>query len=311
VGRKKKELTDAEKIRKSLGHTSVSLPVSHWLDTKIPELNAVFGSEEHGLSYCAAYEISGLEGSGKSLLAQDIAAMAQAEGAEIAWMPLEKKLDKDFARRRGLDPDKIEIFDQRVIRGEGKKAKPRLITGEELCSELEDWMMRVGTKKPTGKRFVCVDSLAALTPAAKIEVSIEDQNMRTMMSHPMLLSMVMPRWAAMAQAFNVMLFCLNQIRSKPGVVFGNPDYTPGGHSPLHYCSSRVQMRRLGRGVLKKGGAKGPEIGFMGVLRNLKNQIGGGSVEHRRAGFIYKFGFKTLYCSEAKVLGKRAEKLREE
>lgn len=300
---------EAEKIRKSLHHVTANPEVQHWLDTGVPELNGVFGSPTRGIAYGMLYNIWGPPSQGKSLVIEDICGMAQAQGAKCAWMPLEGPFDPTFAQKRGIDTTKLVLFNQRVIqtgkaadpedqgKKKGKKKKklgePRLMNIEEICDEAELWMKNNARENPGGTMFLAIDTVAAMLTDVENEAGITEQNMNTMQAHPKFLGKLLRRWSGYAAAWNVMIFMINQFRQKPGVMFGNPDYQPGGNAFQHYAASIVYMHRMGGGEIKENNQR---VGYCAVLRNDKNKVGHGSQERRRAGMLYRFGYKTKYCN---------------
>jgi recombination protein RecA len=267
--------TELEKIRKALGHLALGWEPSTWLDTGVPELNRVIGHKEKGLPFGRIVEISGWESNGKTAIALSLAALAQQDGARVVWGDVENSFDPDWARVRGLDPDKIMLIQPYVGTFDNEKA-PRLSTAQELCVEIEKCVEAHGSKR--GKCMVVLDSIPALLTSGESAAGIEGRNLRTNMDLPMFLGSLLRRWVGMAQVHNALILMINQLRTKP-MAFGDPNYTPGGSAPLFYSHVRVRVRRVKGGRMME---KGKMAGIRGVMIALKNKSGG--EENAECGF---------------------------
>jgi len=166
-------------------------------------------------------ELYGPESAGKSTLAQHILAEAQKEGGMAAYIDVEHALDPSFARAIGVKIDDLLI------------SQPD--TGEqalEICEALV---------RSNAIDIVIVDSVAALVPRAEIEGDMGD-------SLPGLQARLMSQalrklTGAIAKSKTAVIF-VNQLREKVGVVFGNPEVTPGGRALKFYSSVRIDIRRI-------------------------------------------------------------------
>jgi RecA/RadA recombinase len=135
--------------------------------------------------------------------------------------------------------------------------------------------------------FVVVDSIAALQPAMALDTELDDYNMRVNMERSQFLSRTLPRWQTFAKNYTAWMVFINQIRVKPGVSFGNPEYTPAGNAMDHYCHVMIKLRRKGT----KLEGKGNTLGIGGYMVNEKNKAGGGSTEGRLCSYRVKFALK--------------------
>jgi recombination protein RecA len=252
-----------------------------WLDTTSPELNAVFGSKERGLPYGKLFELSGEEHVGKTVMGTILAGMAQRDGAIVIYVDLEDSRDPAWADRLGLDwKNVLSIYPKLVIGQKGKETSlPRLQGAEELLLEAE-LTMGFLHKQGFKKIFLLLDSIANLQTVMQGEAGTSGQTMRTRIDRAVLLSDVLPRWCGLAASYNAMIFLLNQVRQKIGMVFGDPLTTTGGRSLRHNCAIRVRIRRQknGRLLLNK-----QVIGIKSVLTNFKNKAGQESVEGSNCG----------------------------
>jgi len=294
---------EADLVRRKLKHHNTEgehTPL--WMDTGEPELHRVLGSPK-GIPYGRMIELSGNESQGKTLLAIQLAAVAQQEKAYVGWMPLEDPFDGDWAATCGLDPDKLGMFDSYIGKF-GKEDEERLVYAEELFEEAETWMKNIHIKKPGAKIFLGIDSLAAIVTELEDDAGITGQNMRTNFSTPSFLSKLLRRWAARAKVYNAMIVMINQLRNKPNA-FGNPEYTPGGKAVKFHCSVRAQMRRVGdQGKIRQNGKI---IGIKGLLYNLKNKTGQGSIEGEVCGYKLYYNGGAKFVPEKEIRPPKKEK----
>jgi RecA/RadA recombinase len=134
--------------------------------------------------------------------------------------------------------------------------------------------------------------------------------MRTRNERAMLLAEALHKWCGMAANYNAMIVLLNQLRDKPGVMYGDPTGTPGGRAMRHCCSIRAGVRRFSNGHIRKGGRI---IGITGAIKNKKNKAGAGSVAEEECGFRIlwnrphaKIEFMGAKEAEAQYKGERKE-----
>ena len=165
-------------------------------------------------------EIYGPESSGKTTLALHILAEAQAMGGIVAFIDAEHALDPVYAARLGVDIDEVLI------------SQPD--TGEQAL-EICDMLVRSGAID-----CVVIDSVAALTPKAELEGEIGDS---TVGLQARLMSQALRKLAASLSKSNTTCIFINQLREKIGVMFGNPETTPGGRALKFFASVRIDVRR--------------------------------------------------------------------
>lgn len=319
----KKPLTaqqERDMIRNKVGHYAADEPpIRYWMDTGEEELHAVLGSRKKGIPYGKLIEIFGNESNGKSVLAIDLGAQGQSEGAEVAVIDFESSWDPDWARVRGLDPDKVVLFEPYIGKFKRKKkkvleklnqkdeddeegeeggGKERLSTAEELCEEFERWVEYKHRQNPKGKIVAIFDSVAAMLVDVEAAGGITDQNMRTNYGLPAFLSKILRRWIAMARNNNALLIFVNQVRTKP-TMFGNPEQSVGGKALRFYCHIRAEVRRSGSkgGVMKKNGK---QIGIKGIIYNVKNKSGGGSIEREQCGFKFFWSGHSKFVKPSEI-----------
>ena len=166
-------------------------------------------------------EIYGPESSGMTTLSLEILAEAQAMGGVVAFIDAEHALDPGYAARIGVDIDEVLI------------SQPD--TGEQAL-EICDMLVRSGAID-----VVVVDSVAALTPRAEIEGEIGDS---TVGLQARLMSQALRKLAGSLSKSNTTCIFINQLREKIGVMFGNPETTPGGRALKFFSSVRMDIRRI-------------------------------------------------------------------
>ena len=173
-------------------------------------------------------EIYGPEASGKTTLALHVVASAQKAGGEAAYIDVEHALEPAYARALGVDIDSLLI------------SQPD--TGEQAL-DITESLVRSGAVD-----VVVVDSVAALIPRTELEGEIGDSVVGVLAR---LMSQAMRRLAGAISKNNCTVIFINQLRQKIGVMYGNPETTPGGLALKYYASVRIDVRRVES--LKVGG----------------------------------------------------------
>jgi len=173
-------------------------------------------------------EIYGPESSGKTTLAQHIIAEAQKRGGICAFIDMEHALDPGYAAMCGVDVNNLYV------------SQPD--TGEQAL-EIAEALIRSGTMD-----VVVVDSVAALVPRAEIEGEMGDAHVGL---QARLMSQALRKLSGIIKQTNTVVVFTNQLRSKIGVMFGNPETTSGGNALKFYASVRLDIRRIQQ--IKAGG----------------------------------------------------------
>ncbi|MBM3140510.1 MAG: recombinase RecA [Chloroflexi bacterium] len=166
-------------------------------------------------------EIYGPESAGKSTLAQHIIAQSQARGGTAAYIDVEHALDPEYAGQCGIDVDELLV------------SQPD--TGEQAL-EIAEALIRSNAVD-----VIVIDSVAALVPRAEIEGDMGD-SLPGLQAR--LMSQAMRKLTAACARSGTALIFINQLREKIGVVFGNPETTPGGRALKFYASVRIDIRRI-------------------------------------------------------------------
>ena len=165
-------------------------------------------------------EIFGHEGTGKTTLALHIVAEAQKLGGTAVFIDVEHALDTTYARNIGVNMENLLI------------AQPD--AGEQAL-EIVETLIRSGAID-----VVVVDSVAALTPQAEIEGEMSDAHVGLL---PRLMSKALRKLSGVTNKSRTCVIFTNQIRQKIGIMFGNPDTTPGGLALKFHASIRLELRR--------------------------------------------------------------------
>ena len=198
-----------------------------------------------GLPRGRIVECYGQESSGKTTLALHVVANAQKAGGTAAFIDAEHALDPGYARRIGVDLDNLLV------------SQPN--SGEEALTICEQLV------KSGALDVVVVDSVAALTPQAEIDGNMGDSHMGL---QARLMSQAMRKLTGVIAQTKTLLIFTNQVREKIGVMFGNPETTPGGKALKFYASCRLQVQRIG--AIKN--TAGQVVGNRTRVKVVKNKV---------------------------------------
>ena len=198
-----------------------------------------------GLPRGRIIECYGQESSGKTTLALHVVANAQKGGGVAAFIDAEHALDPGYAKKIGVDLDNLIV------------SQPN--SGEEALTICEQLV------KSGALDVVVVDSVAALTPQAEIDGNMGDSHMGL---QARLMSQAMRKLTATIAQTKTLLIFTNQVREKIGVMFGNPETTPGGKALKFYASCRLQVQRIG--AIKN--TAGQVVGNRTRVKVVKNKV---------------------------------------
>ena len=224
-----------------LGDNSANLNISA-IPTGCIDLDIALGVG--GIPRGRIVEIFGPESSGKTTIALHVVAQAQKMGGTAAFIDAEHALDPVYAESLGVNVDDLYV------------SQPD--TGEQAL-EITDALVRSGAID-----VVVVDSVAALVPKAEIEGDMGDSHVGL---QARLMSQALRKLTGAINKSNCVVIFINQLREKVGVMFGNPETTPGGKALKFYASVRLDVRRIE--TLKVGGEA---VGSRTKVKVVKNKV---------------------------------------
>ena len=196
-------------------------------------------------------EVYGPESSGKTTLALHIVAEAQKAGGYAAYIDAEHAVDPEYSKNLGVDTEELLI------------SQPD--TGEQAL-EICETLVRSGAVD-----VIVIDSVAALVPRAELEGDMGDTHVGL---QARLMSQALRKLTGTVSRSNTTVIFINQIREKIGVMFGNPETTPGGRALKFYSSIRMEIRRITS--LKDGGEM---VGSRVRVKIVKNKVATLSLIH--------------------------------
>jgi len=166
-------------------------------------------------------EVFGPESSGKTTLALHVVSEAQKTGGYAAFIDAEHAMDPEYAKNLGINLDELLV------------SQPD--SGEQAL-EIAETLVRSGALD-----IIVIDSVAALVPRAELEGDMGDSHMGL---QARLMSQALRKLTGTVSRSNTTVLFVNQIREKIGVMFGNPETTPGGRALKFYSSVRIDIRRI-------------------------------------------------------------------
>jgi recombination protein RecA len=198
-----------------------------------------------GLPRGRVVEIYGPESSGKSTLALSVVAQAQKMGLRCAYIDAEHALDPVYMQALGVDLDELLL------------AQPDY--GEQGL-EIVDKLIRTGEIG-----VIVVDSVASLIPKAELEGEMESAQMGL---QARMMAKAMRKLVGLANQHKTLIIFINQLRNKIGIMFGNPETTPGGMALKYACSVRIDIRKKEDIKDKAGNA----VGVVSKVKVIKNKM---------------------------------------
>ena len=203
-------------MRMGADHVSISENV---ISTGCLSLDVALGVG--GIPRGRIIEVFGPESSGKTTLALHVVAEAQKTGGYAAFIDAEHAMDPEYAKNLGINLDELLV------------SQPD--SGEQSL-EIAETLVRSGALD-----LIIVDSVAALVPRAELEGEMGDSHMGL---QARLMSQALRKLTGTVSRSNTTVLFVNQIREKIGVMFGNPETTPGGRALKFYSSVRIDIRRI-------------------------------------------------------------------
>jgi protein RecA len=257
----------AKALAAAIGENDEQSTVTNFINTGFAPLNfALSGKWDGGFPVGRIVELFGPSSSGKTALATMAMIAAQRQKGVAMFMDHERSFQQPLAEKLGLNTKSHFVF-----------KKPRTFEESVTLAMKAGEAIRKGKLLPEEAPIVAVfDSLASMVPQSKLfdkdgkERSVETYNMNDNTALARATSGALNAMNQMCEELGICAIFLNQIRTKIGVMYGDPTTTPGGDAPKYYASTRIQ---LGASRLMDG--KGPEAKMIGQevrARVIKNKV---------------------------------------
>ena len=256
-------------LKKELTSKEIS-DVESFISTGSTLLDFVISNRKNGgIPARRITEICGNEATGKSLIAYQILANTQKMGGVAVYIDTERAANKEFLTRMGIEWNKL-IY-----------ARPACI--EDVFDYIEKIITITRLKIPDKNVPVVIvwDSVAATPAKAALEINYADQRMAL---EPRVMSACLRKSAEALDEGGVTLVCVNQLRQKIGVMFGDPDIAPHGKALPFYASVRIKMSGTKK-IVDKDSER--TVGIAATAKVFKNKVG---PNHREACFPLRYDF---------------------
>ncbi|MPS48477.1 hypothetical protein [Methylobacillus sp.] len=255
--------TLAATLDKVIGGNSDVQTVNNWLDTGYPPFNQILGGGvDTGVPFGRIIEIFGPSSSGKTALATMMMIEAQRKGGIAMFNDHENTFDLRLAKGMGLS-DEYPFW-----------VYKRPDTWEESNTNAMKAAEAIRASKvipPEAPIVIVFDSVASMIPKSVFEKGIDEYTMNDTTALARVTSTTLKAVNNYCSKFNVTLIYLNQIRTKPGVVYGDPTTTPGGQAMEFYATTRLSLGRT-KIMEDQGGGKKEMTGQIITVKTVKNKL---------------------------------------
>lgn len=225
----------ADALLKGIGDNSGAQAPSQYLNTGFPPLNKILsGRFDGGLAFGRMYEMFGESSTGKTALATAWMVEAQKLGGVAGFIDWERSFNVDLAKNFGLNDERpYWIY-----------AKPKTWEEGNMIAAKACKLIRESKAIPADAPILFVfDSIAAALPKSMADKEIDEYSMNDTTALARVTSTTLKAQASFCEEFNAIFLYLNQMRLKPGVVYGDPRTTPGGKAMEFYASGRLALGR--------------------------------------------------------------------
>lgn len=225
----------ADALLKGIGDNAAGQAVSQFIDTGYPPLNKILsGRYDGGLPFGRMVEVFGESSTGKTALATDWMVRAQKMGGVAGFIDWERSFDVHLAEGFGLNTERpYWIY-----------AKPKTWEEGNMIAAKACKLIRDSKVIPADAPILFVfDSIAAALPKSMADKEIDEYSMNDTTALARVTSTTLKAMAHHCEEFNATFLYLNQMRLKPGVVYGDPRTTPGGKAMEFYASGRLALGR--------------------------------------------------------------------
>jgi len=197
-------------------------------------------------------ELFGPEASGKGVLSMHVCSEAQKAGKKALWVDAENQFNKQWMELNGVNTEDLILM------------QPLLFSAEKVLQVIQDLIASKAVD------IVVIDSLASLVPQIEIDKPMGEGQVGIMGA---IMSKSLRKLAPTAAKNNATIIFINQMREKIGVMFGNPETTPGGRSLGHYASLRIRIQKTSEKIEvdREGGKE--QIGINSTVQIVKNRFG--------------------------------------
>lgn len=243
-------------LDKALGANATDQAVTKFIDTGFPPLNKIMsGRFDGGLPYGRIVECYGVSSAGKTAMATQWMVQAQRLGGVAIFIDWERSFDVDLAKGFGLNDERpFWIYSRPDTWEQGN------IIAARACQLIRD-----SNAIPAESPILCVfDSVASAVPQSMADKNIDEYTMNDTTALARVASTTLKAMAQRAANYNATFLYLNQVRTKPGVVYGDNITCPGGSAMEFYATVRIQLTRKKLTENKDGGKT-----FVGQTINVK------------------------------------------
>jgi protein RecA len=222
-------------LMKAVGGSSEEQEVGGWLDTGYPPLNeALTGDPTRGLPYGRIAEIYGESGTGKTRVALELMLQVQKLGGVVGLSDHEFSWNAEYARKQGL----IDEYPNFIYKTPDTWEESNMIA----CKVVET-IRKEKLLPPEAPILWVFDSVAAMIPKSVFDKGIDEYSMNDTTALARVASTTIKAVNQFVARNNAIFVYLNQVRTKPGVVYGDPTTTPGGAAVGFYASVRLELSR--------------------------------------------------------------------